>query len=407
MKNIYAFFCIPFFILIGYNISFSQVLDPNDPIVEYDTLTPPTQPSYGEVGKWVITPEVSWDSDSWKSYIYKGLPFRLRFPNNYDPSRSEEYPMIVILHGYGFSNGTIYLNDRHLNNAGADAFEKAINNGTFDGFVVSPQATNSKYSPQIFQAISELITIFDEELNLDINRVSLNGRSGGAVSVWDFIAAHPTVFSSALPISGISPGTASSIDDYKFIPMWVFQGEKDKGPYPYQTEALISQVEDAGGNINYTLYLGKGHSIMSTVYAEDEFFPFMIASNKVNPWVLYEQHEFCPGDPVNITIGVTPGFDGYEWRKDGVIISGAVNNTVQVTEYGVYDVRVKRGNEWSYWSPEPMVVGEKATTVTPPIVVAESMSHVIPSPNGNTSVILELPEGYESYEWRKVGENTD
>ncbi|WP_169513403.1 fibronectin type III domain-containing protein [Flexithrix dorotheae] len=383
----------------------SQVLDPNDPIVEYDEVNPPAQPPYGQIGKWVITPGVNWNSDQWKSYIYKGVPFRLRFPNNYDPSRAEEYPMIFILHGYGFKDGTIYLNDRHLNNAGADAFEKAINNGKYDGFVIAPQAI-SKFSLPIFQALSELVTKFDNELHLDINRVSLNGRSGGAVSVWDFIAEHPKLFSSALPISGISPGSASKIGDYKFTPIWVFQGEKDKGPYPYQTEALVSQVEAAGGDITYKLYLGKGHGIMSTVYAENDFFPYMLESNKVNPWVLYGQHEFCPGDPVDITVGVTPGFDGYEWRKDGVLLTGETENTIQVTEYGVYDVRIKRGNEWSYWSPKPMVVGEKATTVTPPITVREGMSNVLPSADGSTSVTLELPEGYESYEWQKVGNGT-
>ncbi|MDW7696045.1 LamG-like jellyroll fold domain-containing protein, partial [Flammeovirgaceae bacterium SG7u.132] len=405
MKKTFTHLLIATTFFLSFHVALGQILDPNDPIVEYDSIAPPIQPAYGQIGKWVVTPEVNWDSDQWKSYIYKGVPFRLRFPNNYDPSRAEEYPMIFILHGYGFKDGTIYLNDRHLNNAGADAFESAINNGKYDGFVISPQAI-SKFSLPIFQALSELVTIFDDELNIDINRISLNGRSGGAVSVWDFIAEHPTLFSSALPISGISPGTASKIEDYKFTPIWVFQGEKDKGPYPYQTEALVSQVEAAGGDITYKLYLGKGHGIMSTVYAEDEFFPYMLESNKVNPWVLYGQHEFCPGDPVNIMVGVTAGFDGYEWRKDGVLLAGETGNTIQVTEYGTYDVRIKRGNEWSYWSPKPMIVGEKAVTITPPIMVSEGMSKVLPSADGSTTVTLELPEGYESYEWQKAGNGT-
>lgn len=70
-------------------ITFSQgqVFDVNDPIVDYDELNPPANPPSNTVGKWIRTPGVSWNTDKWKSYIINGMPFRLRFPNNYDPNR--------------------------------------------------------------------------------------------------------------------------------------------------------------------------------------------------------------------------------------------------------------------------------------------------------------------------------
>lgn len=380
----------------------AQVLDPNDPIVVYDSENPPVIPPRGQIGKWVITPEVNWNSDNWKSYVYNGLAFRLRYPKNYDPNRSEEYPMIVLLHGYGFRNGTLFMNDRHLNNAGARAFDDAVNNGDFDGFLMSPQAID-KFSGPIFQAIEEIVDIIDQEHNLDLNRVSLNGRSGGAVSTWDFIADHPRLFSSALPISGVSPGTADRIPQYKYVPIWSFQGERDKGPYPYQTEALINQIVAQGGNVRYTLYLGKGHGIMDIAYREDDFFPYMTRSNKTNPMVLYEQSEFCPGDPINITLGVSPGFEAYEWRKDGQLITGATSHELNVTEIGIYAARFRRNGVWTYWSPDPVNVKIKEPTVTPPIALESPQTTVLPDINGNSLVALSVPEGYESYTWKKVG----
>lgn len=130
---------LPVLALLLVFTSFSQVLDPNDPIVEYDPENPPATPAWGTLAKWVITPNVNWNTDDWKSYYYNQVPFRLRYPNNYDPNRSEPYPLIVILHGRGFSNGTIYMNDRHLNNAGAQTYENGINNGDFDGFILCPK----------------------------------------------------------------------------------------------------------------------------------------------------------------------------------------------------------------------------------------------------------------------------
>ncbi|MCV9385030.1 hypothetical protein [Reichenbachiella ulvae] len=105
-------------LLLSLSLS-AQVFDVNDPIVDYDEANPPSNPSTGQIAKWVRTPGVSWNTNQWKCYVLNGMAFRLRFPNNYDPNRAEEYPIILILHGLGFSNGDKYMNERHLNNSGA------------------------------------------------------------------------------------------------------------------------------------------------------------------------------------------------------------------------------------------------------------------------------------------------
>lgn len=70
----------------------AQVLDPDDPIVEYDPDNPPATPADGAIAKWVITPFTDWSSE-WKAYYFNGYAFRLRFPENYDPGRAEKYPL--------------------------------------------------------------------------------------------------------------------------------------------------------------------------------------------------------------------------------------------------------------------------------------------------------------------------
>ena len=404
-------------------LSFAQV-DPNDPIVVYDENNPPsTAGSNNNIIKWVITPQVSWNSNKWKAYYHKTLAFRLRFPNNYDPNRAEKYPLIVILHGRGFKNGTIYMNDRHLNNSGAKAYEDGINKNKFDGFVLSPQSVDGWFSEGHMAVINSFIQIAATQVNFDLNRVSLNGRSAGAQAVWKFIQNYPKTYASALPMAGVTGASTDNIDRYKHIPLWVFQGELDASPTTFTTENAIAQVIAKNGFVRYSLYKEAGHGIFDRGYAEPDYFDFMDEVHKANPSVMSGQYaqvyddskkqryefltneEKCPGDPINLRLGLTAGFDGYEWRKDGNIIAGATGNEIVVDEFGTYSARIKRGNTWSEWSPKPVVVKLKDPTVTPDIQVEGVASNVLPAPDGSTNVNLELPQGFADYEWQRVGEN--
>src|SRR4051812_36321551 len=75
------------------------IFNPNDPVVNYDAVHPPTKPASGQVGKWVRTPRVSWSTTSFKCYIYNGMAFRLKFPKNYDSTKA--YPLLIFFHGLG------------------------------------------------------------------------------------------------------------------------------------------------------------------------------------------------------------------------------------------------------------------------------------------------------------------
>ena len=404
--------------------AYSQVLDPNDPIVDYDPDNPPATPPNGSIAKWVRTSGVSWNANKWKSYYLNGIAFRLRFPNNYDPNRAEPYPMIVILHGLGFKNGTIYMNERHLNNSGAKAYEDGINQNKFDGFVLSPQSTSSWFNEYHINNINTFINQAKSQINLDVNRVSVNGRSGGAQQVWLFIQESPKTYAAAIPMSGVKSTSTNKIDQYKHIPLWLFQGGKDKAPTPFTTEAVIQEIVNKKGDVLYTKYKEGGHGIFNTAYADPDFFPFHERVHKANPTVLKGEYakvfddnkkvvyEFvtsekpCPGDNINITLGLTPGFDDYQWRKDGATINNANNHEYTVTSLGTYEARFKRGSEWSAWSPTPVEVQLREPTVTPDIQIAGVASKVLPALDGSTSVSLELPQGFAEYEWRRVSDNS-
>ena len=113
-----------------------SILDPTDPVITYDSTHPPTQPAWGQIGKWVRTVRMTWNTDDYKCYIYKGLAFRLKFPKTYQPGVSDgkKYPLLVFFHGLGEIDTTTD-NEFHLL-WGAQFFRDAVDNGTFDGYVL-------------------------------------------------------------------------------------------------------------------------------------------------------------------------------------------------------------------------------------------------------------------------------
>lgn len=394
------------FLFLGASpVSAQSVLNPNDPIVVYNSANPPTQPQWGSIGKWVKTNRnVGFTTTSYKAYIYKGLAFRLKFPKNYDASGAKKYPVLIFFHGLG-EKGTIYDNEYQLLHGGRTAME-AVDAGKFDGFLLYPQNQSGYYGATQYDLIAELITnFFVPEINVNINKISCHGLSAGGTATWDFMLRHPKLVAAAGPISAATAATANSINVFKYTPIWWFQGSTDPNPPPNIAQEVYNQAKAAGANMKLSIYNG-GHGIWGQAWGEADFFPYMARANKANPWPLTGRTEFCPGDPVALTLGLTAGFDGYEWRKDGVVIPGATSNTLAINALGTYDARIKRGTVWSEWSPIPLVIKTKGATVPPAITQSGLMSKVLPAPDGVNKVTLEVPATYASYLWKKTTDGT-
>jgi predicted esterase len=405
-----------FLAAVFFNASKAQtgVLNPDDPIVVYSSANPPATPPYGTLAKWVKTNRVSFTTTSFKAYFYKGISFRLKFPKTYKDSLSnpnKKYPIFVFFHGIG-EKGTIYDNEYQLYHGG-QKFRDYVDNGNFDGFLFYIQSSSGSgaFNATHYSVINELINnYFVPQIKVDINRVIVDGLSGGGGATWAMMQTYPRLVAAVLPISAssVANANASYIEASKFTPIWQFQGGLDVAPAPgtskYVRDAFLAQ----GGNFKYTEYPTQGHGCWNSAWAEAQFAPFISKAHKANPWPLFGRTEFCPGDPISQVIGVTAGFDGYEWKKDSDPnpIPGATSNTITATSIGTYYCRIKRGTEWSVWSPIPVVLKLKGATISPDIEPNGLFSNVIPSPDGNSSVQLVVPEGYTSYNWQKDGDPT-
>jgi pimeloyl-ACP methyl ester carboxylesterase len=384
-----------------------SIINPADTIVNFTASSKPTQPAYNTIGKWGRTPSLGWNTSEWKCYILNGCQFRIHFPKSYNPTAvdGKTYPMLVFFHGAGEA-GPITDNELSLFHGG-QPFQTAVDNGTYDGYVLVMQ-TVQYWGTAYYQAAAQIIDYMIANNKLDLARVSINGLSAGGQATWQFFQAYAPYCAAALPMSAIDLSYESStiVNQMKYTPYWDFQGGQDGAPAPYTASQVIPYFYNAGANFTYTLFPTQGHDTWDSAWMEPNFFPFIAQANAANPWTLFGRTAFCPGNNINVTIGLCPGFAAYQWRFNGTVIPGDTTNSIVATQAGTYDARVKRGANWSAWSPQPVNIIVQTPTVTPPITVSGTHSIALPAADGSNSVTLALPTGDSLYTWQKIGSST-
>lgn len=381
------------------------VLNPNDAVITYNPAAPPATPPANTLAKWVRTVDFSWNTTEYKCYYYNGLQFRLKFPLTYgqDPAGTT-YPMYIFFHGVG-ERGSVYDNEQQLYHGG-QYMDQSVDNGTFDGFLVYPQSSSASggWSAAQMTDVANLINnYFIPQVSVDPNKIVLNGLSGGGDAVWLFMQMYPTLVADAIPMSSASVQDESLVPNpLEYTPIWMLSGGLDNNPAPYTAEQLDSSFVHAGADMTYKLYVTLGHDTWDSTWLEPNYWPYLKAGNKTNPWTVGGRNQFCPGTAINLTLGVTAGFTSYQWRMNGSPIPGANSNTYNATSVGIYDVSIERGTTWSYYSPHPDTISYMAPTVSPNIAVNGLASDVLPAPNGQTTVSLTVPAGYQTYTWERV-----
>jgi predicted esterase len=401
-------------LLFGWSTSLNAqpgVLDPNDPDVVFTATNRPPLPTYAVISKWGHSNRLTWSGKrpfeyGFKSYYFKGLTFRLKFPASYQHNVADgkKYPVLFFLHGLG-ERGDVYDNEYQLLN-GAQKHAERVNDGTFDGFLIYSQSSNGFHASS-FPKISELIDSLAKYVKADLDRIIISGLSSGGQSTWDFLANYSIDFAGALPIAAAQSEDKPTFSKFITVPIWTGNGGLDGNPDPTAVTDVVNHFRSLGGQIRQTYYPTQGHSVWGSFWNEPDYFPTLNKLHKANPHVYFGRTEFCPNDAVSVKMALHPGFNAYEWEFNGSTIPGATSNQYTATQYGTYRARFRRTatSAWSEWSPTPVVVQQKVATITPPITINGLRSNVLPAPDGSTTVPLMVPDTYASYEWRRVSDN--
>jgi fibronectin type 3 domain-containing protein/predicted esterase len=395
----------------------------------------------------------NWDTSPYtEGHLKQGSVFRMNYrllkPVGYDANYSPGYPMIVMLHGggergncwdtncyYGTPSYSVtheptgatptqltwLMNNDHVLSNGGLAHLNAVNlagstkpndpnlNGrAFPGFVLFPQNINgwgneASSNSDISFAI-RIVRLISRQYNIDPNRIYLHGLSFGGQGVYKAMNLADWLFAASATMSAIYTNNIE-VDSMSNIPLWAFQGGQDTQVTPSQTDLMLTKFRNAGGVARYTLYPSLGHGTWNSAYAEPDFFIWLMAHNKSNIHVPFNNPYICGTTGAGVKLTLTQGFFAYQWEKDGKIISGSNSYTYMANEPGVYRARFSRisktptEQQWNRWS-DPVTISEKSPDKP---IITQVNSIVLNDINSNKNATLKAPAGFAHYYWYKNG----
>jgi hypothetical protein len=364
------------------------------------------------------------DMTAWESNPYKQgnlrhkvgakddfvMNYRLLLPNGYKSTYAEGYPLIVHLHGAVERANCYYnscyhatqaytvaanspaapktvghkmLNNDHNLNVGGKTYLDARNlAGTrlpndpsmparaFPGFVLVPQMFNIWDSLQV-QDMVRIVRLVAAQYKIDENRIYIQGLSIGGYGVFEAMKRASWLFAAALPMSAVWDANIFKQNQQARVahmPIWIFQGGKDKRPTPAFTDAIINKLKAGGSVVRYSLYAELTHNVWNRAYSQADYFTWMLTKNKANLHAYKGITVIDKSKGQNVKLMLAEGFLAYQWEKNGVIISTAKAATYTATTPGTYRARFSRKStaptaaQWNRWSAPVNVT--QVTTAT-------------------------------------------
>ena len=212
-----------------------------------------------------------------------GLPYHFYVPNHL--KAGVKYPMVIFLHGYtdltidthkGFPKGVWSLpkiQKEHPHILFVPRNRKKQDNWSSD-----------EYRTMTINALDDLVAELNgspKTPNVDVDQLYLTGFSRGGQGTWNFIRTFPNKFAAAAPLSGFShgPQNAEEAKSIKHIPIWIFNGDGDRGVKG--SRISFKALKEAGAtDVRYHEYKAQGHVIDDFAYFTDGFMDWMFTQKR-------------------------------------------------------------------------------------------------------------------------------
>ena len=215
--------------------------------------------------------------ESTKEYtVHYGLglvpPFLFKYylytPGGYDPEL--EYPLVLMLHG----------SSRHMY-GGIDAVKPRLQR-RHPMFVVVPIAPPGfswalrHYPLQAYGFAKAAVTSVTKHYSIDPGRIYVTGYSMGGAGTFGMLAHYPSLFAAAAPLCGY---WSDQLDDYRTmpdIPIQIHHGTSDTIVSYKKSEKAYDALKTLHVDAELKLHFQKGHAIWNSVYADYEFWDWLL-----------------------------------------------------------------------------------------------------------------------------------
>lgn len=263
--------------------------------------------------------------------------FHLYIPETYSLSASNEYPIVIKLHGddghketlptlglWSLVNGplkSLVGSDGRLNSAGRPLLNAHIR----DAFVVIPEVPHIDRSGYWFEplgywnpnALNKIVSHLQQKYRIDQKRIYVTGLSFGGFGTWHYANTNAHKIAAIVPICG--PYPLAIKPELKTLPIWMFQSyddptvtlkgqvlplmdslieplrfwatfpNNDRDPVNDYTVSYNSQTglepwvmgdNFVNGKINMTIYAKGGHDAWTRAYNNNAMWDWLFSQSK-------------------------------------------------------------------------------------------------------------------------------
>lgn len=184
-----------------------------------------------------------------------------------------EMPLVVFLHG----DGQVY-DPEGLENYGPISCAREIYGENYPFILISPCTRVFSWTDGSIPAtLMELINTVIDQYRIDRKHLIITGHSRGAIGVWYMISEYGDIFSAAVPVS-CGADRALNSERLATVPVYAIAGDigQDERIYSYKMEMLVSQINELGGNAEFSLLQGCSHADTDTAAYTQETFEWML-----------------------------------------------------------------------------------------------------------------------------------
>ena len=201
------------------------------------------------------------------SYEFRYLSY---VPDGYGKDRSQNWPLLLFLHGAGERGSDLELVKIH-------GPPKLIETGKkFPFVVISPQCPQDTW--WVPPALEAFIDSIQRRYRIDSARIYVTGLSMGGFGTWELAERHPERYAAVIPICG--GGDTSRADHLRNLPVWAFHGAQDDVVPLSGSKDMIDAIKAAGGNPRFTIYPQAGHDSWTETYANDEIYSWLLQQRR-------------------------------------------------------------------------------------------------------------------------------
>lgn len=206
------------------------------------------------------------------------------------PETTKNAPVVMFFHGAGERGDD---NEKQLTTYGGLETALESSEQLDEAFIIAPQCpgTAGNSSPSVgmkwvnvnawsdcqystdtieesepLEAALKLLKAYDEEYDIDNDRIYATGLSMGGYATWDILVRHPDLLAAAAPICGGCD--TAKWEELTDTAIYAFHGLNDITVPPTGTTAMYDKLESYG-NMEFTRYSGDGHGIWNKALSSE------------------------------------------------------------------------------------------------------------------------------------------